>query len=338
MKKTGRNDPCPCGSGKKYKKCCMNAAQLANEELQDAIQGHNFQTLDEAQSFANAFMQQRNQTALVEFSGLSPEQMHKILNFPFASPEIIYFSETSHPDENQSPLFVLFNLIVNAIGDDGLKATAKGNLPQKFCRESALAYWGDELHAEKTRFGKINKEEDFFELHVARIIAEMSGYLVKRKNRFHLTRKYNDQYKKNLDSIFPVLFKTYIKEFNWGYWDGFKEVPFIQQAAIFSLYLLNQYGDETRTQDFYEDKFLTAFPDVVDKFNDTVYSTPEDECRYCYTLRTLRRFLQFSGIAKIQEEKTDQPFGKHFKIKKTSLFHKLVIFTFSDQYKNIPTH
>jgi hypothetical protein len=22
MKETGRNDPCPCGSGKKYKKCC----------------------------------------------------------------------------------------------------------------------------------------------------------------------------------------------------------------------------------------------------------------------------------------------------------------------------
>lgn len=23
--KTGRNDPCPCGSGKKYKKCCAAA-------------------------------------------------------------------------------------------------------------------------------------------------------------------------------------------------------------------------------------------------------------------------------------------------------------------------
>ena len=23
MAKTGRNDPCPCGSGKKYKKCCL---------------------------------------------------------------------------------------------------------------------------------------------------------------------------------------------------------------------------------------------------------------------------------------------------------------------------
>lgn len=24
--KVGRNDPCPCGSGKKHKKCCLNAA------------------------------------------------------------------------------------------------------------------------------------------------------------------------------------------------------------------------------------------------------------------------------------------------------------------------
>ncbi|MCB0522298.1 MAG: SEC-C domain-containing protein [Saprospiraceae bacterium] len=24
VSKVGRNDPCPCGSGKKYKKCCMN--------------------------------------------------------------------------------------------------------------------------------------------------------------------------------------------------------------------------------------------------------------------------------------------------------------------------
>ena len=26
VKKVGRNDPCPCGSGKKYKKCCLNKA------------------------------------------------------------------------------------------------------------------------------------------------------------------------------------------------------------------------------------------------------------------------------------------------------------------------
>ena len=33
MVKPGRNDPCPCGSGKKYKKCC-----LANEEAAEREQ------------------------------------------------------------------------------------------------------------------------------------------------------------------------------------------------------------------------------------------------------------------------------------------------------------
>ncbi|NLF16454.1 MAG: hypothetical protein GX595_04250 [Lentisphaerae bacterium] len=23
----GRNDPCPCGSGRKYKKCCLNKSR-----------------------------------------------------------------------------------------------------------------------------------------------------------------------------------------------------------------------------------------------------------------------------------------------------------------------
>lgn len=27
MEKVGRNDPCPCGSGKKYKKCCESTSR-----------------------------------------------------------------------------------------------------------------------------------------------------------------------------------------------------------------------------------------------------------------------------------------------------------------------
>jgi uncharacterized protein YecA (UPF0149 family) len=26
--KIGRNDPCPCGSGKKYKHCCLKTAEI----------------------------------------------------------------------------------------------------------------------------------------------------------------------------------------------------------------------------------------------------------------------------------------------------------------------
>lgn len=30
---TGRNDPCPCGSGKKYKKCCGKKAQAGGKPI-----------------------------------------------------------------------------------------------------------------------------------------------------------------------------------------------------------------------------------------------------------------------------------------------------------------
>ena len=32
MTAVGRNDPCPCGSGKKYKKCCLAADEAASRE------------------------------------------------------------------------------------------------------------------------------------------------------------------------------------------------------------------------------------------------------------------------------------------------------------------
>ena len=32
-RKIGRNDPCPCGSGLKYKKCCMNKEEHSGEPV-----------------------------------------------------------------------------------------------------------------------------------------------------------------------------------------------------------------------------------------------------------------------------------------------------------------
>ena len=37
MKKIGRNDPCPCGSGRKYKRCCLSKDELSDEELRGAV-------------------------------------------------------------------------------------------------------------------------------------------------------------------------------------------------------------------------------------------------------------------------------------------------------------
>ncbi len=35
MAELGRNDPCPCGSGKKYKKCCLGEQQSADTAESD---------------------------------------------------------------------------------------------------------------------------------------------------------------------------------------------------------------------------------------------------------------------------------------------------------------
>ena len=41
MANVGRNDPCPCGSGKKFKKCCANAeAEQRSPEARRALEFH----------------------------------------------------------------------------------------------------------------------------------------------------------------------------------------------------------------------------------------------------------------------------------------------------------
>ena len=43
-KPVGRNAPCSCGSGKKYKQCCLDKDQLAAREAQAEAANQNTQT------------------------------------------------------------------------------------------------------------------------------------------------------------------------------------------------------------------------------------------------------------------------------------------------------
>jgi len=48
--KPGRNDPCPCGSGKKYKKCCEARDAAEREQELAAEQAKRSDTLDPEQA------------------------------------------------------------------------------------------------------------------------------------------------------------------------------------------------------------------------------------------------------------------------------------------------
>jgi hypothetical protein len=334
-KKTGRNDPCPCGSGLKYKRCCLGRRHDPPEtggpgqlhhEIRQALEGHDFESVEEANAFLADYTFQHNRQPLEDFSGLSSELIHRFLYYPFDSADLIKFPQTL-AEEPAAPILTLFRLLAEAIGEEGLKPTAKGNLPRSFCREAALAFWGEEAYAEKTRYGNINKETDFSPLHVTRLVAEMAGLVRKYKGRFILSRECRSLLSKGGPAaVYPRLLRTHAAEFNWGYRDGYPEIYFIQHSFLFSLYLLSRYGDEERSSMFYEDLVLRAFPLLVNEGETFAMMSPEDMVRSSFTLRTLVNFAEFLGLATVEPVKSDSILVREYRVKKTPLLDKAVQF------------
>ena len=322
----GRNDPCPCGSGKKYKHCCLSPATVVVDELKKLVTEQEFDSLEEVQAFADNFRQQRNLSPHDDFEGLSSEQMHRMLHFAFDTQEFFHFTETLST-EPEAPVLKLIRSIVDAIDKKGIKATAKGNLPQKLCREAASHYWKD-LPADDIHHRiKVSKEDDFFDLHVARIILEISGFLRKTKGRFYLTKKYHQLVAQSgLATLYPKISQTYCRDFNWGYWDRYPEIPFIQQSFLFSLYLLHHHGEDWKPFGFYEECFLRAFPMVLKEVEPSPYATAEENVRSCYSLRTLQRFLHFMGLASIKKIASDKPYPREYQIRQLPLMNEVVRF------------
>jgi hypothetical protein len=330
----GRNDPCPCGSGKKFKRCCLDKEAVTesrhgttspSEALRKALEGQRFHSLEEAQAFATEYSRQQNRRPRDEFQGLSPEQMHWMLNLPFTSPQWVRFPEALDTQPT-APILRFFSMLADAIGEQGLKATAKGNLPRNFCREAALTYWGEEAYQERTRYGGINREEDFADLHVTRLVAELAGLVRKYKGKFILSRNCRHRLAEGgLAAIYPKLFKAYIEQFNWAYRDGYPELRFMQSAFLFTLYLLTRYGDTWRAQVFYEDAFLRAFPMLLDEVPPSQVFTPEETLRRGYTWRTLVGFASFLGLAEV-EKISDDILCHDYRVKALPLLSEAVQF------------
>lgn len=334
---TGRNDPCPCGSGKKFKHCCLGkensiapgqGAAGMSERLRKVLEGRQFNSQEEAQAFAARYAQEQNRRPRDEFHGLSPEQMHRILNLPFASPGLVHFPEVLDTIPT-APILTLLGLLMDAIGEQGLKPTAKGNLPRNFCRETALIYWGEQRYQEKTRYGGINREEDFADLHITRLVAELAGLIRKYKGRFILSRDCRRLLAGDgMATIYPKLFRAYAEQFSWAYRDGYPELRLIQSAFLFTLYLLMRHGDVSRSQVFYEDAFLHAFPMLLDEVPSSQVFSPDETARQAYTWRALVHFAEFLGLATV-EPVSNEFLCREYRVKALPLLGQIVQFKLS---------
>jgi len=328
--KVGRNDPCPCGSGKKYKHCCLghgrSAASELGREFEEMLAGHEFESLEEVQALADSFMAERNRAPVEDFCGLSPEQMGALLYAPLESPEVVRFPDRLSTAP-QAPAMTLLNLLLDAIGEQGLKTTAKGNLPRALCIEAAAVLKAEDVNGMTwLRYSRVNKEEDFPELFVARHAAQYAGLIRKHKGRFLLTRQCRTRLDKGgAAAVYPPLLRACATRFNWAWRDRYPELPFIQQSFAFVLYLLSRFGDEERSNHFYEDAYLRAFPMLVDEVAGDPYFSAEDVVKRAFTTRALERFAWFVGLLDMR------PTGSmlepnEFRLSKTALLDEAVVF------------
>jgi len=327
--KTGRNDPCPCGSGKKYKKCCANRPvpsmlQEMKEDIHNLIGGQSFGSMEEVQAVLDQYSLRANTASRDDFHGLTPEQMHRFLHMPFESPELVVFPSVLQA-EPESKAACILSMLIEGIGEDGIKLTAKGNLGQKFSKEASREYYDRYPDPFKPKLS-VRSELNFEPLHAIRLTAQLAGLVRKYKGKLHLTKKC----KKALDSnglreLYPLLLQSYIRKFNWGYRDGYQEISFIQQSFLFTLYLLHKYGNNWKPATFYSDSYLQAFPMLLEEIEAKPYEPPEDTLRRCYILRTLQRFADFFGLADL-EQVTEGPFDREYRVRADSLLKNVVHF------------
>ncbi|ABC33626.1 conserved hypothetical protein [Hahella chejuensis KCTC 2396] len=266
-----------------------------------------FQSPEELQRHVERAIYARNSQPLEDLAGLSAAQMYDLLYHPYDSPEIVRFPEIPDADVD-APIITLFLLLAEQIGEQGIKPTAKGNLPRKLCQETALAYWGEELYLEDRKYGAINQEEQFFELHLTKLIAELAGLIRKYKGKLILSRKCRDWLgRNNKGKIYHELLRAYTEKSNWAYVDGYPELYIIQRSFVFTLYLLKKYSNEKRGSTFYEDCFIKAYPDALKELPNNPMLGPnhrDHTLRSAYSNRALFRFAHFFGLVTVERVST----------------------------------
>ncbi|MCF1432121.1 MAG: SEC-C domain-containing protein [Shewanella sp.] len=308
--KPGRNDLCPCGSGKKYKRCCMNSqskqtAQIADELEQIVAMNPNL-SLDELELVMQRKMDLRNNQSLDEFCGLSPNQMSNWLSGSFTQLQWVNF--VTPEDLCQSPVMRYLGLIIDEAieGGGSFKATAKGNLPAKLAKSASallpgFAISAFDINPSISEFAGSN-EDKFNALHYTRILAEIAGIIYRRSGRFHIKKAALAQYEKQgLAVFFLPMLEAAVTRYNWEYFDIIEHDVDLRLFWLFMVWRLQSHG----SIDQLNDEMITAFPDLLRQLPGDNYCSPEQQLSMLIEIRFALRFLQYWGFVTVDPRRYD---------------------------------
>ena len=306
--KPGRNDPCSCGSGKKYKRCCMSSASKQYAEIVDDVEqmvamNPNL-TLDDINVVMQHKMHERNNRPHFDLCGLSPAQMVNWLYAPFDEKEGVNI--VTPADLSSSPVMRYLTLILDAAMQNGgsFKATSKGNLPTKLVKQASdlLPEFAIAQYEKNIRFSDFagSNEDKFTALHYTRILAEIAGIIYRKSGCYHLKKTTQKQYQtQGINAFFQPMLEAAITQYNWGYLDGFEQGGDLRTFWLFMLWRLQGHA----SVDQLIDEVTLAFPDFLQKLAPDDYFTPEKMLRILIESRFIERFLQFWGFVVIDPKR-----------------------------------
>lgn len=302
-----------------------NWQKAFHDELNRLMAQQHFATRAEAEAFVRDYMVRSNQTPVDDFCGLTPDQMRAFLDEPIDCSSVVQIG-AGITSLSQSPIMFYFGILAEAIGEKGLKPTAAGNLPRALVRQAAEAGYERFPPAFMVPLDRLFREDDFPDLHTTRIVAQVAGAIRKYKGKFILSRDCRGLIQDfGMPAVFSWLLVTYIEQYNWGYRGRGREIPLVQDAALFSLYLLHRFGGTWRPSAFYEDAFLRAFPQALDQAPDLSYCSPEHTVRSNYRWDTLRHCACFLGLAEWRPRDKDEYVD--YEVRKLPLLDQAILFS-----------
>jgi hypothetical protein len=246
----------------------------------------------------------RNNTPLNDFLGLSPTETHHLLYDTFGDKSPVQFRDNIDDETlDQIPLFRIAEEFLKIIyRDNQIKLTPLGALPKKAMVELYDKRFLLDEHIE-SGLTKLWKEDDCISIKSARLTAELAGLVRKTNGKLTLTKTGTKLLETNNRlQIFKQFFQAFTDKFLWSFNDGYPEQPIGQLAWAFSVIMLDKFGDQPQTVDFYADKYLRAFPNFITFFRHD-YSTPERQFYRCYGVRTFDRFFLWFGFVTVDKQK-----------------------------------
>ena len=303
--KVGRNDPCPCGSGRKYKHCCLRKDEAARgtngvaaarpadqDEIQAMLQGagpagagasvrdeliagirsRSFGSMSEVERFIGRETARHNEAPVDDFEGLSADQMHRLLSLGMSDIPDIGSMNDGLPDELalEADVVATSKWILEYFGGQGgeIRLTDRGNFPRVMCAR----FLGPFLPPDRT----VPQEASIPSLFRAHELARAVGYIGESYRKAWITTegvqvltsdKWAQAFRETMRCMLDRIDWMWLLPPDWQH-DHFR---FIRDASPFALRLLARHPKGSADELF--ERFARAFPAFVEPAGKTPAST-----------------------------------------------------------------